>query len=99
MAFVPTLDQLSWMWLGGGLGALISLPVYLLYLGDGPPAKRGLLFSATATTLGIIVGGVFGPELGGLGLGGASSGWASIEYLTPMPLESGFGFSLGGSLF
>lgn len=97
-AFVPTLDQLSWMWIGAGLGAVISLPVYLFYLGDGPPAKRGLLFSATATTLGIIAGGVFGPEFGDLGLGDPSSGWASIEYLTPLPLPGGFGFSLGGSL-
>ena len=62
-AFVPTLDQLSWMWLGGGIGAVASLPVYLLYIrDDAPPAKRGLLFSATATTLGIVAGGVFGPS-------------------------------------
>jgi hypothetical protein len=98
-AFVPTLDQLSWMWIGGGVGALVSLPVYLFYLGDGPPAKRGLVFSATATTAGIVLGGVFGPMLGGVGLSGEGPRWASIDYLTPVPLARGFGFRLGGSLF
>lgn len=98
--FVPTLDQLSGMWLGGGIGAVVSLPVYLFYIGEGgPPAKRGLLFSATATTLGIVAGGVFGPELGGLGLFDLGPGWASVEYLAPLPLRRGLGLQLGGSLF
>jgi hypothetical protein len=98
-ALVPTLDQITWMWVGGGVGALVSLPVYLFYIGDGPPAKRGLVFSATATTLGIVVGGVFGPMLGGLGWNGGGSSWASIDYFTPVPMEGGMGFRLGGSLF
>jgi hypothetical protein len=99
-AFVPTLDQLSWMWLGGGIGALVSLPVYLFYVGEGgPPAKRGLLFSATATTLGIVAGGVFGPVFGGLGIGQGGSNWASIDYVTPMPLRGGAGLRVGGTLF
>jgi hypothetical protein len=98
--FVPTLDQLSWMWAGAGIGALISLPVYLFYLGDGPPMKRGLVFSATATTLGIVAGGVFGPEFAKMGsLFGGGDGWARIDYVTPVPFEGGFGFSVGGSLF
>jgi len=98
-AFVPTLDQIKWMWIGSGVGALVSLPVYLFYIGDGPPAKRGLVFSATATTLGIVVGGVFGPMLGGLGWNAEGPRWASIDYFTPVPMEGGMGFRLGGSLF
>lgn len=99
-AFVPTLDQLTWMWFGAGIGAAVSLPVYLFYIGDdAPPAKRGLLFSATATTLGIVAGGVFGPELGGLGLSDQGSAWASVDYVAPMPLRGGIGLQLGGSLF
>jgi len=99
-AFVPSLQQLSWMWLGAGVGAVASLPVYLFYLGDDtPPAKRGLLFSATATTLGIIVGGVFGPGIGELGLGSESSRWASIDYVTPVPVDGGLAFRLGGTLY
>jgi hypothetical protein len=99
-AFVPTLDQLSWMWLGGGIGALVSLPVYLFYVGEGgPPAKRGLLFSATATTLGIVAGGVFGPVFGGLGLSQSGSDWARVEFVTPMPVRGGAGLQVGGTLF
>ncbi|HKO92991.1 MAG TPA: hypothetical protein VJU61_17670 [Polyangiaceae bacterium] len=98
--FVPSPQQISWMWLGAGVGAVASLPVYLFYLGDDtPPAKRGLLFSATMTTLGILVGGVFGPGIGELGLGGDGPRWASIDYVTPAPVEGGLGFQLGGTLF
>jgi hypothetical protein len=98
--FVPTLDQLSWMWLGGGIGALVSLPVYLFYIGDGgPPAKRGLLFTATASTLGIVAGGVFGPLLGGVGLGSAASELARVDYVTPFVTRGGVGLRVGGTLF
>ncbi|HEU4582778.1 MAG TPA: hypothetical protein VFS67_31185 [Polyangiaceae bacterium] len=99
--FVPTLAQLKWMWIGGAVGGVASLPVYLFYVGDdSPPAKRGLVYSATATTVGIVVGGVFGPMLGGgIGLSDEPSRWASIDYFTPVPLDGGFGFNLGGTLF
>lgn len=99
-AFVPTLDQLTGMWLGGGIGALVSLPVYLFYLGDGgPPAKRGLLFTATAATLGIVAGGVFGPLVGGSALGAASSEFARLDYVTPFAVRGGLGLQVGGTLF
>jgi hypothetical protein len=99
-AFVPTLDQLSGMWLGGGIGALISLPVYLFYIGDGgPPAKRGLLFTATATTLGIVGGGVFGPLVGGSALGAARSEFARLDYVAPFAVRGGLGLQVVGTLF
>jgi hypothetical protein len=99
-AFVPSIDQLSWMWLGGGIGALVSLPVYLFYLGDGtPPAKRGLLFTATAATLGIVAGGVFGPQVGGHALGSGDSRFARVDYVTPFALRRGVGLQVGGTLF
>jgi hypothetical protein len=97
--FVPTLDQLEAMWLGGGIGAMLSAPVYLFYLGDGPPAKRGLVFTATAATLGIVVAGVFGHLVGNVGGLLPESRWASIDYVAPVPLERGFAFQLGGTLF
>ena len=78
---------------------MLSLPVYLFYLGDGPPAKRGLVFTATATTLGIVVAGVFGPLLGDMGSVLPESGWASIDYVAPVPLKGGLAFQLGGTLF
>jgi hypothetical protein len=99
-AFVPTIDQLSWMWLGGGIGALVSLPVYLFYVvDDGAPAKRGLLFTATAATLGIVAGGAFGPQVGALGLGTAGSEFARVDYLTPFAVRGGLGLQVGGTLF
>jgi hypothetical protein len=98
--FVPSLDQLSWMWLGGGIGALVSLPVYLFYIGDGgPPAKRGLLFTATATTLGIVAGGAFGPRVGGVARGSASSEFARVDSVTPFAVPRGLGLQVGGTLF
>jgi hypothetical protein len=89
------------MWIGGAVGGVASLPVYLFYVRDGgPPAKRGLVFSATATTVGLVVGAVFGPMLGaGIGLSDEPSRFASIDYVTPVPLAGGFGFNLGGTLF
>jgi hypothetical protein len=98
--FVPSPDHLSWAWLGGGIGALASLPVYLFYIGDDtPPAKRGLLFTATATTLGIVAGGVFGPLVGGVGLGPASTEYARVDYVSPFMLRGGLGLQVGGTLF
>jgi hypothetical protein len=99
-AFVPSIDQLSWMWVGGGIGALVSLPVYLFYVGDGgPPAKRGLLFTATATTLGIVAGGAFGPRVGGVGLGARGSEFAQVDYVAPFGVRRGLGLQVGGTLF
>jgi len=98
--FVPTLGQLSWMWLGGGIGALASLPVYLFYVADdAPPAKRGLLFTATAATVGIVAGGVFGPRQGGVGFGAARSALAQVDYVTPFAVRGGLGLRVGGTLF
>lgn len=58
--YVPSYKTLGWMWTGAGIGFAASLPVYLFYAGEGgPPAKRGLVFSATATTLGLAAGALF----------------------------------------
>jgi hypothetical protein len=58
--YIPTTSTLEWMWAGAGIGFAASLPVYLFYAGkDQPPAKRGLIFSGTATTLGIAAGAIF----------------------------------------
>lgn len=57
---VPTYASIQWMWAGAGIGLAASLPIYLFYVDDGgPPAKRGLLFSGTATTLGLLAGALF----------------------------------------
>lgn len=99
-AFVPSLDQLWWMWLGGGIGTLASLPVYLFYIGeDTPPVKRGLVFTATAATVGIVAGGTFGPLVGGVGLGASTSEFARVDYVAPFIVRGGLGLQVGGTLF
>lgn len=51
--------QLLWMWAGAGMGAAASTPIFLLYAGGDHPARRGFVFMGTATTLGIVAGGLF----------------------------------------
>jgi len=62
------------------------LPVYFAYAGkDSPPAKRGLVFSATTTTLGIIAGALLagtGPDTADAS---ETSHFAELDYFLPMP--------------
>jgi hypothetical protein len=99
--FVPSMQQLSWMWIGAGVGAVASLPIYLFYIGDdAPDAKRGLLFTSTAMTLGIVAGGVFGPAYGPkLGSGGDSPSFASITGVAPLLTRDAIGVRVSGSLY
>ncbi len=106
MVYVPSWDQLAWMWLGGGIGAAVSLPIFLFYAGDdGPPAKRGFLFTATTTTLGIAAGGIFGSdemddyELGRGDGNPLASRWAAVTSFGPMALDGGAGVQVSGTLF
>jgi hypothetical protein len=102
----PTASQVGYMWAGAGIGVAASLPVYLLYIGDDrPPARRGFIFTATALTLGIGVGGLLGSEGGPLGAAPNPGGlaqvgnWLTVESIAPMPIEGGLGVAIGGSLF
>lgn len=97
--YIPSYRALSYMWVGAGVGAAVSLPVYLAYAGKGsPPAKRGLVFSGTTTTLGIIAGAL----LAGPGADTASSEpeshFAHLDYFLPVPTAHGVTLSLGGRL-
>ncbi len=104
LLWTPTARQIGTMWAGAGIGLAASLPVYLLYLGnDGPPARRGMIFSGTAMLLGIGVGGILGREGGAVASGPAPARqarlgkWLTLDALYPMPVESGFGVCMGGS--
>jgi len=106
MVYVPSWDQLAWMWLGGGIGAAVSLPIFLFYAGDdGPPAKRGFLFTATTTTLGIAAGAIFASdemddyELGRGDQNPLGNRWASVTSFGPMALDGGAGVQVSGTLF
>jgi hypothetical protein len=98
--YIPSWRALSWMWIGAGIGAAASLPVYLFYAKeDGPPAKRGLLFSGTATTLGVVAGAVFaGFDDSDSAAADAPPGFARIESIAPLAVPGGIGFSVSGSM-
>ncbi len=75
---IPSTSQIGWMWAGGGLGAAASLPVFLVYAGEGgPPARRGFIFMGTATTLGIVAAGVFASDSVSIGATKTTQRWAS----------------------
>lgn len=102
--WIPTWEQLGWMWAGAGIGAAASLPVFLLYAGEGgPPEKRGLLFTGTAITLGIGVAALLAPGDDTVGFARRvepfPSRWVSITQVGPMAVEGGLGLSIGGELF
>jgi hypothetical protein len=99
LVYIPTSTTLKWMWAGAGIGFVASLPVYLLYLGaDSAPAKRGLIFSATATTLGLAAGALF--TLGSTEESARSHApaWARITSLGPLGVPGVTGLSLAGEL-
>lgn len=101
---VPSFSQIGWMWAGAGIGAAVSLPVYLFYTGkDSPPAKRGLVFSGTAMSLGLIAGAVFAGSTkhvarSELPVSPSRRAFARVEMLVPRLDEDSFGLELRGSL-
>jgi hypothetical protein len=96
--YYPTYGELGWMWIGGGIGAAASLPVFLFYAeDDGPPAKRGFLFMGTATLLGIGAGALLGAGTGDSGLASLPGSQAlRLDYLAPSISEDSAGFIAGG---
>ena len=110
---VPTAQQLGMMWIGAGIGAAVSAPIYLFYLGDDrPPVKRGLVFTGTTATLGLIAGAVFGAGKGTtsarapggdaqdtfMGIARLGS-WGELESVAPMAFHGGLGLSMSGRLY
>lgn len=98
--YIPTTSSLTWMWAGAGIGFAASLPVFLFYAGDdGPPAKRGLIFSGTATTLGIAAGAVFtaGSREDSAGSNERPS-FARVNSVGPLALPGTYGLSIAGEL-
>jgi hypothetical protein len=97
--YIPSYKSLAAMWLGAGLGFAVSLPIYLLYARDGgPPAKRGLIFSGVATTLGIGAGALFTWHSEDSAQADAAPRFATVHGLTPFMLEKGAGLSVVGEL-
>jgi hypothetical protein len=97
--YIPSYKSLAAMWLGAGVGFAASLPVYLLYAKDGgPPAKRGLIFSGVATTLGIGAGALltFGSE--DSASNDTEPRFARIYGFAPFAVDKGAGIAVTGEL-
>jgi len=104
--YIPSWEQIGWMWAGAGIGAAASLPVFLFYAGDdGPPAKRGFLFMGTATTLGIAAGAIFGSgeldeyEIGRRDDAPLGNSFASLTSVGPLAVPGAAGVQVGGLLY
>lgn len=97
--YIPTYRALRYMWGGAAVGAAVSLPVYLAYAGKGgPPAKRGLVFSGTSTTLGILAGALLAGSAPDSADSSPGSHFANLDYVLPMPVPNGALFAVGGRL-
>ncbi|RYZ05019.1 MAG: hypothetical protein EOO73_21765 [Myxococcales bacterium] len=97
--YVPTYKSLAAMWLGGGIGFAASLPVYLLYARDGgPPAKRGLIFSGVATTLGIGAGALLTWGSTDSAAADEEPRFAQLYGFAPLALPNGAGIQVLGAL-
>jgi hypothetical protein len=59
--WIPSYNQLGWMWGGYAIGTVVSLPVYIFYAAspDYDP-RRGLIFQGVAGTVGLIGGAFLG---------------------------------------
>lgn len=96
--YVPTTTSLEWMWAGAGIGFVASLPVYLLYAGSDSPAKRGLLFSGTATTLGVAAGALFTARTTE-SASASRPAFARLTGVAPIAAPGAVGLSAFGELF
>lgn len=98
MVYIPTTTSLEWMWAGAGIGFVASLPVYLLYAGSDSPAKRGLLFSGTATTLGLAAGALFTAR-STESAEASRPAFARLTGIAPLAAPGAVGLSAFGELF
>jgi hypothetical protein len=97
--YIPSYKSLGAMWLGAGIGFAASLPVYLLYAGDGgPKAKRGLIFSGVATTLGIGAGALFTLSSEDSASADTPPRFARVHGFSPFAVEKGAGLAVVGEL-
>jgi hypothetical protein len=105
MFWTPSWDQITWMWGGLGLGTLVSLPVYIFYVGSDYSARRGLIFQGVAGALGLAAGAMIGSPDGGHYLAADASEQLGRRRLGRilggglMPLDHGFGATMTGQLW
>lgn len=90
--WVPSWNQLAWMWAGFGIGEVATTPIYLFYIGgDGEP-RRGLI----AQGIGGLLGASLFALIGDPDQPGSAYQTAKGEPLVPKHFK--VGEVLGGSL-
>jgi hypothetical protein len=106
--WIPSWDQIAWMWGGMGIGMVASLPVYIFYAGSEKyDARRGMIFQAVAGTLGMALGAIFAePRAEGSGYFASSEeaeppNEAPIQVMGAnlLPLDRGLGAQVFGALW
>lgn len=58
--WIPSWNQIVWMWAGFGIGIGASAPVYLFYAGSDKDPRVGLIVQGIGATLGLGVGALVG---------------------------------------
>lgn len=87
--WVPSWNQLAWMWAGFGIGEVATTPIYLFYIGgDGEP-RRGLIAQG--------IGGLLGASLFAL-VGDPDQPGAAYQQTSLVPRHFKLGAVDGGSL-
>jgi hypothetical protein len=100
--WVPSWDQLGWMWGGLALGTVISLPVYLFYVNSEFDARHGLIFQGIAGALGIGAGALIGrPDRKGAIAEEENEKpkFARVRGATLVPIPGGVGAQVMGELW
>jgi len=102
--WVPGYKQMTFMWVGAGVGFAATLPIYLFYIGNDNPTRRGLIAQGIGTTLGIAAGGIFtfyDPDwtIGDNNADPSKRRFASLTGVGPMPVQGGMGIQMTGFLF
>ncbi|HLM75795.1 MAG TPA: hypothetical protein VK459_23935, partial [Polyangiaceae bacterium] len=102
-AFIPSWNQLKWMWYGLGFGELVSLPVYAFYAGGDYDPRRGLIFQGVAGAIGIGIGALIGDPDGPATRGSNEEtkrpAFAQLLGGGLMPVEKGCGVRVFGTLW
>jgi hypothetical protein len=60
MFWVPSWNQLGWMWGGFGIGVVASTPIYLFYLGSDGDPRTGLIGQGIGGLIGLGIGAFVG---------------------------------------
>jgi hypothetical protein len=81
MAYVPSWQTIKYMWLGDLVGTLVTMPVYIFYVGDSENMHHGLIANAA--------GGLAGLALAAALTGGMSDPPGAASWTPPFQLAVG----------